>query len=729
MKALARRIGLGSLLADVLLVAAIVVGAPTFGGALTVSPAVAATTYANPVSGGLGVNPSILKVGSTYYAYLSGFDFFLPFPVMALQSTDLASWTQVGNVLANAGAWANASSGRNFSSPSVRHIASNPASSRYVMYFTGKQAGTGKKCIGVATSSSPTGPFSGAAQPLICPSGGAQDPSGVVLPDGNPYQEVVYKKNGANPGIYNQVLTANGLSTHPSLSMPYFLFAAHPTWWHNGTVERPTITIDASNNVYLLFSGAAPNTDKRAIGWTPCSQIFGIVTGCSRQTHLGTFISGSASVSSPSGPQVFYDGAQQWLVYDGLPGGACGPTTCTGTRSMRVDKLCFAHGQPRTNAPSSGAQTLARNTNCSADIPGAPVVVQSVTDNLVLSQPAKISFRDGGATTALNGRVLWMFSDGFGRAPCQSLLTNSAALGVPAPGATSPHWSTAPLDAKGCASQFIPFTTAEVTFNQAHQTTDGKRVALWEQAGIPLPNGDALAFFLKLIHDPDIDGTGPDTGCNICYEFIGNGAVHVPAGSTVANRSPSLSPAACNPTCLFSSSDGAFGRPFVNDGFVYAYDGDRLARAPLGSIETRSAWRFWTDAPSWSPLVTDADPVPGLHEQPDPWNVDGLASQVTYNPYLDRYVNIVGDNFFDANRIMLQTAPAPEGPWTPEVLVHDAATHACAPNLKPYGALQSLELTSDGGRTIPFTYARPGPMFGMDAACPGQVRMAMLRFR
>jgi hypothetical protein len=84
----------------------------------------AASTYTNPVVSGLSANPFVLKSGSTYYAYVNGFDYFLPLPVMALSSTDLVTWTQVGNVLppASAGAWADTSSGWRFSSPSVRHI-------------------------------------------------------------------------------------------------------------------------------------------------------------------------------------------------------------------------------------------------------------------------------------------------------------------------------------------------------------------------------------------------------------------------------------------------------------------------------------------------------------------------------------------------------------------------------------------------------------------------------
>ena len=707
-------------------------------GPVAAAPVVAAATYANPVAAGLAVNPTILRSGSTYYAYLSGFDFYLPFPVMALSSPDLVTWTQVGNVLPpqQAGGWLDASSGWRFSSPSVRHIPGNPASSRYVLYFTGTEKGTGRRCIGVATAASPAGPFTGSAAPLICPDGGAQDPSIVPLPDGVGIQELVYVKGGAGAGIYNQVLPADGLAT---TGTPFLLYRANPTWWHRGVVERPTVSITPSGQIYLFFSGGPANTAARAIGWTTCTQGFGVVNDCSRQTRFGTWIAGTGQVDSPSGPQVFTDGTYQWLVYDGLAGGSCpAGGACTGTRTMRIDKLCFTGkgpGGPRTNAPSTGAQGLSRSGNCSVDVPGAAfgIVPGSVVDDgTVVSEPAKVGFRDGGSTAPIAGRMLWAFSDTLIGGGCTSL-TNTAALGAPAAGATGPSWTTEPVDGNGCPSQFIGYTAEELAFNRAPEHAPcppagqpqppecGWRMALWETGLMPLPNGDVLAFFLKLI----------DKRCWACYEFLGIGAVRVPAagvaaGIPTANRSATVSPRACNPTCLFdiSGGDRAWFRPLVDDGFVYLYDTAKVARAAIADVQNRSAWRFWTGS-GWSADQSAAVDVPGLFD--GGW--DSGAGQVAYSPYLDRYLNVVADNWPETYKLVVQTAPAPWGPFTAEVLVHDASVHRCVENGDPYGALQAPELVTDGGRTVPITYARPGRNFGTDPECPGQVRYVTFRLR
>jgi lysophospholipase L1-like esterase len=353
----------------VLLIAAVLAGtvAPAAGPAVAAPP----TTYANPVVSGLTANPFVLRAGSTYYAYVSGFDFFLPFPVMALSSTDLVTWTQVGNVLAtaSAGAWADASSGWLFSSPSVRFVPGNAASSRYVLYFTGTEKRTGRRCVGVATSGSPAGPFTGAAAPLICPDGGAQDASPLPLPLDAPIQEIVYRRNGSGAGIYNQVLTADGQSVHPGLTAPYLLYTADPGWWQQGVVDRPAVTISPSGQVILLFSGGPAGTGGRAVGWTTCTAGFGVVTTCSSRNPAARLIAPGDRVASPEGAQVFDDGTSQWIAYDGLPGGSCAGAACTGVRGMRIDRLCFDGGAPRTNAPTTGAQPLARSASCAADVP------------------------------------------------------------------------------------------------------------------------------------------------------------------------------------------------------------------------------------------------------------------------------------------------------------------------------------------------------------------------
>jgi alpha-N-arabinofuranosidase len=57
----------------------------------------AQTTYQNPIIGGYHPDPSICRVGDTFYLVNSSFQYFPGVPVSA--SNDLIHWTQIGNVL------------------------------------------------------------------------------------------------------------------------------------------------------------------------------------------------------------------------------------------------------------------------------------------------------------------------------------------------------------------------------------------------------------------------------------------------------------------------------------------------------------------------------------------------------------------------------------------------------------------------------------------------------
>jgi arabinan endo-1,5-alpha-L-arabinosidase len=713
-------------------------------------------TYANPTGvAGTAKSPFIMRSGTTYYAYVSGFDFlFTQYGARVFQSTDLVNWTSMGNALplATAGNWADRTSGSKFSSPSVREIGTNPAAQRYVMYFTGIQTSTGNKCIGVATSSLPTGPFTGAANPLICPSGGAQDPSAMVLPDSAGIQEVIYRKNGASAGIYNQVLTANGLSIGSPVT-PFLLYTAQANWWQEGVADRPAVVLDPLGNPYLVFSGGTPNTGGRAMGWSPCSH-FGAIASCQNQTSLGSWISGTTQVNAPSGAQPFTDTAgHQWLVYDGLAAGSCSGTTtpCTGTPTLRIDKLCFAHDQLRTNAPTTGSQSSARSTNCSTDVSSpAALTVSSVTDDgTMLGVPGSPISLDGLASTAAGGKSLWAFGDTFG-CPGGNFST-SGGFGVPAAAAEGPNWVQ-----RNCA-ELVPRTAAEIAFDAAHASCTPppggscvlQRITMWSAGMAGLPDGSAVIPFSKNVNrntltDGDGNPTTPPTDTDWRdFTPLGVGlarvsAANVAARNPVADRSAAVAPLACNPAsgggatatgCLFdesvspTSNSDRFWRPVVEGGFVYLFSdlswqsepfmftgNTKLARAPLASIDTASAWRYWKGpGPNdWTTANTyaQAADVPGLR-----------AGTVSYNPYLDKYINTWNDF---GGAIDIQTASSLTGPWPAPQPLHDLIE--CAPNAASYAGGLHPELAMDGGRTLGLAYFRAGA-----AGCVGGARWATIR--
>lgn len=402
-----------------------------------VPPAAAtATSTTNPVSpvGLAAANPSVLRdVDGTYYAYLNGVsgsgDGTGAVPV--LTSTDLATWSAAPNALVTPAPWTSTTA-TSFTSPSVARYAGNAPSQRYVLYYTGTKTGTSTKCIGVATSASASGPFTDTrTTPLICGGTGARDPS--ILQGLKP--QLIHYEAAATNGIYNQVLSDDGLSTSPSLPAPYLLRSTG-TWWQESAADRPAVVV-GGGAPYLFYGGAPRTTGRHAVGWANCDAPYGVVVGCSNRTYPSPVITTTDSVESPGGVQPFTDAAgRSWLAYDALPAGSCGAGTCTGTRSMRIDKLCFGPEGPRTTAPTSGTQPLARSATCSVDIPStwvataASAIVEygaSWTSGNTFPSFNQQTLRQGAHATVAGSAVRVHLSNRLGSSP---LVIDGASVGV-----------------------------------------------------------------------------------------------------------------------------------------------------------------------------------------------------------------------------------------------------------------------------------------------------------
>ena len=684
-------------------------------------PAPPPPDYANPLVEGSSRNPSVLRAADgTYYAYVDGIDLGGAIPVVALTSSDLATWTLVSGFSVDPGTWADPSSGSRFTSPSVRYVPDNPAASRYVMYLTGPTTDGSASCIGVATAAAPEGPFVGADQPLVCPPGGARAASPVPRSD-----QIVYRAETPTPGVYVLTLDAAGTAVAPGAE-PSLLLGVAGGIGQEGVLERPAVARDPDGGTYLFARTGGPAD---GVSWSPCRTAGTEVVGCADRTHFGTWLAPTPEVAAIGGLQTFTDGdGEAWIAYDAQPASACIVTTCTGIANLRIDRLCFAHGQPRTDGPSTGTRPTARTEVCAADVPGADLEVASVDDGDRVDQPWGVTLREAGQAVPLGGRLLWLFSDTYLDpyavalgAPCYgqgASRSNTAGLGLPHPlaghrGYTDPLGALTPDDP--CPRQFIPLTEDENLFNFA-QAGVGRRYVAWRHGAIPLDDGSALVFFVHGVQDRDADAAGPDPGCIYCIEKTnrGQGVVRVMPGQTTADRAST--PVGCVEACLFGPEDGWSGMPFLVDGFVYAYSDTpesadiRLGRVPLEDVLDRSAWTFRTAVGGWSPSITDAAAVTGLAVKPP---------AVAYNAHLDRFVtvaNVVG------NEVAIQTAPEPWGPWSEPTPIYDWSTVECA-DADSSGAVAIPWLDDGGGRVMRFAFSRAGPNFGRDALCPGEVRL------
>jgi putative cell wall-binding protein len=324
---------------------AVTVGART----VTAGADTATGTYTNPVATQDTPDPFVLRVGDTYVAYTTN-DGGENVPVRT--STDLAHWTHTGDALPRLPAWVGP--GRNWS-PSVLAV----DATHYVLYYTALHAQAGHQCIGVATSASPTGPFTDVGpdgQPLMCQldRAGSIDPSVFRDAAGNPW--LTWKSEPHFTGkpalVWTQQLTADGTRLVGS-GVP-ILDATQS--WERGIVEAPSM-LPAFGRYFLFYSGGTWDSADYAISYAICDS----PSGPCRKPSTGAVVArnDALGVGGPGGGEVFTDASGAWwLAYHawmlpavGYPGGA---------RTMRLERIAFVNGRPVVSGPTVGPETTRR---------------------------------------------------------------------------------------------------------------------------------------------------------------------------------------------------------------------------------------------------------------------------------------------------------------------------------------------------------------------------------
>lgn len=356
---------------------------------------------------------------------------------------------------------------------------------------------------------------------------------------------------------------------------------------------------------------------------------------------------------------------------------------CDGLRSVMASISIFAFA---AGCGSGG------DSSTTPDKSPDPVVA-ATRDIGALAAPPTVLGRDGGAAAVIGGQIVWAFGDTFISTLASDgsyYRTNTASrapLGLPLAGVDQ-------LDGKGVPLPMIAFTAAEKAYNDSTGKADD-RIAIWPSFIASNPDGTGTVFFIDLYVRPNFNLQG-----------IGIGTARLVAGSTVAVR---------NPGFLFSSSEPSFEDGGVVDGYVYLYGNLKsagqsafaIARATVASAATRSAYTFW-DGAAWNTDVKKAVSVATIPFSPT----------LSYNAYLGRYIIVFSAPF--SSDVMLQTASAPQGPWSKSIKI--ATGLSATTGEFDYVAREHPELSSNGGRTIVISYARPLGNFR------GEVRLMAVDF-
>lgn len=294
--------------------------------------------YANPVIPFDCPDPGVLKFAEDrYYAVCTGGSF----PIRT--SRDLVMWSDTGAAVLPAGkpSWA-ANGFRNWA-PELHRVGA-----QYVAYFTTVNGGD-KLCIGAATASDPTGPYTESAGPLV------QNPLGVIdatyVEDGAS-KYLIYKIDGNSQGqptpIFARELGEDGLSF---VGEPVQVLVNDPNSWEGGVVEAQWV-VARDGFFFMFYSGNVYDHRyrtgvARSVSVTGPYEKLGPPILANNETWVG-----------PGHGSVIPVGGLDYFVYHAWRNKGDGTNDGAG-RMVLVDRIIYENGWPRIHdgTPSRSSQT------------------------------------------------------------------------------------------------------------------------------------------------------------------------------------------------------------------------------------------------------------------------------------------------------------------------------------------------------------------------------------
>jgi hypothetical protein len=370
------------------------------------------------------------------------------------------------------------------------------------------------------------------------------------------------------------------------------------------------------------------------------------------------------------------------------PDAALGAVDAEPTASTRLDggpadaSVDAARNDAGDTLDASDA--AARTDLCGNVRPASPgasgVRAGSVEVLAAITQHPSVLARGPAYSSQLGGRVLWMFGPSYDKANDKSVVAdNSLTL--------SDFARPFVLDeaARGAPA---PVTLLAEQADDRARTPAGQRLGYELGSLVSIGLGDALLFYSPVTRRS------------------GSSAVLTRLGTRVARLRGDFASidAAVEPALLFPADAPAFRTGLLGmDGYVYLYGCQqtekgrvdcKLARAQLGTATRAGSYRYRT-AGGWSNDLSVAAAV--LLDVRDDLSV-------SFNDYLQSYLAISLTS--EGRRVLLQTAPRPEGPWSHLAAVELPAADADANEL-PSAAIEHAELASDCDKSLVLTYLQP----------------------
>jgi Glycosyl hydrolases family 43 len=210
-----------------------------------------------------------------------------------------------------------------------------PRPGGFVLYYTTHARDSQRQCLSRAFSTRPSGPFvDDSGGPLVCPGGGAIDPSPFVDVDGRAY--LLWKSGGGAAPVVVSELAPDGLT----LVGETRALLQSDQGWEGGVVEGPSM-VGFGGRYYLFYSANDWTGSSYAIGYAVCDS----PTGPCTKPVDGPWLASTDKAEGPGGQEVFVDEeGQLWMVLHAWVRGRVGYPQ--GARNLFVVRLTFVNGVP-----------------------------------------------------------------------------------------------------------------------------------------------------------------------------------------------------------------------------------------------------------------------------------------------------------------------------------------------------------------------------------------------
>lgn len=312
-------------------------------------------------------DPAIIEVDGIFYAYATTTG-GSSMPVMT--SADLATWTAHGDALGTGPSWSpTIDVGWSVWAPSVVELPTGD----FLAAFAAQTHTAGRRCIALATATSPLGPFTVfGSDPFVC----EPDPNGALDPflivDDAHVPWLIWKNEGVpvghptlasrRTGFWSRQLTDDGTAWRPGSTVNFLLETTETVRpWQGTVIENPSM-VAWDNGYFLAYSANQYNSTSYATGWATCATPGGPCV----ETAVHPLFSTDSERIGPGGPAPFvHDGVLHvgyhgWNPpfhdYPSFP--ACDSDNdgecLEAQRYLFIDTVCVAGDEAWVYAPHGG---------------------------------------------------------------------------------------------------------------------------------------------------------------------------------------------------------------------------------------------------------------------------------------------------------------------------------------------------------------------------------------